>query len=119
MSYIVMVYAPAWFQIRRENNFIKHIFKKMIIIRLMGEDVQRVVKPVINRNNWFATPGNLMCAMRSSKEKEVRQRVVIMLLKNRKKPPKKPRKKVLQGMRQLQVPQLQWDADHWSKIMTY
>ena len=110
MSYIVKVYSPAWFQIRRENNFIKgpeHLFKKMIIVRQMGEDVQRVVKPVNNRNAWFATPGNLMCAMLSAEEEEVRQRVVTMLLKNIKKPPKKPRKKVLQGMRQLQVPQLQ------------
>ena len=72
---------------------------------------------MINKNAWFATQGNLMCAMLSAEEEEVRQRVVTMLLKNIKKPPKKPRKKVLQGMRQLQVLQLQWDADHWSKII--
>ena len=57
--------------------------------------------------------------MLSSKEKEVRQEIVRRLLANRKKPSKKPRKKILQGMRQLEVPELQWNAIHWSKIIDW
>ena len=58
VSYILKVYAPAWFLIRKENNFVmgpEHIFKKMEVVRQLGEEVQQIVKPVIQRNAWFAT----------------------------------------------------------------
>jgi hypothetical protein len=92
------VYAPIWLEIRKNNNLVlgqKQIFKKMQFVKMQEEEVQTVVKLVIQRNSWFAEPGIMICTILASEEREVREDMVGKLLKARKKPFKKYRKMFL------------------------
>lgn len=119
---ISQVYAPMWFTIRKQNNFIhgpKLLHQTMVLLLKQDQWVLDMAKPVIQRNAFFAEPGMIACAMLASSELEVRSKIVNLIRNNRKKKPRKLRMKVLQGIRKFCTPKLQWDAKHWSDMISW
>ena len=107
-----------WFRIRRENNFVKGpelIFVKMQFVMEQPEEIQEIVKPVIQRNSWFAESGIMLCSLLSSDDSGIRDLGVKLITKAREKK-QKVKQKVLQGIRKLHVPQLNWEAQTWEDI---
>ena len=78
-----------------------------------------VVKPVVQRNAFYAEPGVMVCAMLESEEESVRRLAVNIIRTHRESPTKISKMKVLQGIRRHTVPTLRWDATSWDQIIDW
>ena len=113
VTYIVQVYCPAWFMIKSHWKFTNgpsHLFTLMNLINTLSKKVQKVVKPVVQRNAFYAEPGVMVCAMLESENEEVRRVAVNLIRKTREKPNKVSRSK---------VPLLSWNADRCDRIIDW
>ena len=122
ITYIVQVYAPVWFSIKSNSKFTSGpsiMFKLMTLIKTQPQDTQRVVKPVVQRNGYFAHPSTMLCSMLESDDMCVRNKAVKLIKQARENPPKKERKKCLQGLRKFFIPPLQWQAKKWWDIIDW
>ena len=120
--YIVQVYSPVWFKIKKDSKFVNgpsNIFSLLQLVKLQPEEVKTIVKPVIQNNAYFAESGILLCAMLESSSESVRQAAVKKIREIRENPPKKPRARVLTGIRKHIIPELQWEADSWDSIIDW
>ena len=122
VKYIVQVYTVVWFVIKADSKFTSgpaHLFLLMTLIQTQSVDTQSVVKPVVQRNAYFAHTSTLLCSMLESSDMRVRNKAVKIIKKGRLNPPKRPRMKALQGIRKFQIPQLQWQAKKWFEIIDW
>ena len=122
VKYIQQVYSPTWFLVKSQKKFTvgpSHLFNMMKLIKTQSADVQRIAKPVVQRNAYFAEPGVMLCAMLESESGNVRSSAVKMIKKGREKPPKPSRMKLLRGVRKHENPALQWSAGSWDKIIDW
>ena len=78
-----------------------------------------MAKPVVQRNAFMAEPGIMLCAMLESSSSSIRAKAVETIKNLRAKPQKKPRKKILRGIRSLQVKQLDWEAFSWIDMINW
>ena len=115
--------APAsWFAIKKARKFTSGpalLYHQMTLIKTQTEDVQEMAKPAVQRNAFMAEPGIMLCAMLESSSRSIRSKAVETIKKLRSKPPKKPRKKILRGIRSLQVKELNWEAFSWIDIINW
>ena len=58
----------------------------------------------------------MLCAMLSSEERVIRERGLEVLMKARSNP-HLPKLKLLRGIRKLQIPKINWDAESWDKVV--
>ena len=119
-KYVVQVYAPSWFNIRKNNNFVQGpalLYQKIQLIKSQSAEVQDMALKVVHRNGWFAEQGTFLCSMLSSTEDHVRLKAVQLILKAKKQPPKKPKLKILHGLRKLIVPEFNLNAEQWSDLI--
>ena len=66
VNYIMAVYAPVWFSIKRQPSVIhgaQHLFALITKSRSMTEEHRNIVEKVIQNNAYFAHPENLLLAM--------------------------------------------------------
>ena len=122
VCWIMQVYAPLWFLLKKKNKFIygpPAIFTAIQLINQQPDSVRLVVKPVVQHNAWFAEVGIMLCAMLASENKRVREKAVHSILKRRGKPLKKPRKMLLRGIRKIEATPLQWEAKTWDQIIDW
>ena len=78
-----------------------------------------MAKVAVQRNAFMAEPGIMLCAMLESSSTSIRCKAVKIIKDLRSHPPKKPRKKILRGIRSLQVRPLDWDAFSWIDIIDW
>ena len=122
VTYIVQVYCPVWFLMKSRWKFTSgpfHLFTMMKLIKTQSKEVQEVVKPVVQRNAFYAEPGVMVCAMLESEDESVRRFAVNIIREHREKPLKISKSKVLQGIRKHMIPALRWDALSWDKIIDW
>ena len=65
-NYVMFVYAPMWFDIKRNPHFSNgaiNVFKMISRTRVLNEEARSIVEPVIQRNAFFAHPENLLMSM--------------------------------------------------------
>lgn len=121
-KFIVQVYAPSWFTIKSHSKFTagpSNLFHQMKLLQTQSQEVQAVVKCVIQRNGYFSEPGVMVCCMLESQEESVRRKAVDIVKKTRAKPPKAPRARVLKGIRKFVIPPLQWTAEVWWEMIDW
>ena len=122
VTYIVQVYCPVWFQVKSKWKFTNgpaHLFSLMRLINTQSKEIQKVVKPVVQRNAFFAEPGVMVCAMLESEQESVRRVAVNLIRETRNNPNKISKEKVLQGVRKHEVPLLRWNVKAWHKIIDW
>ena len=122
VRFILQVYGPCWFAIKKAKKFTSGpalLFHQMTLIKTQTEDVQEMAKPVVQRNAFMAEPGIMLCAMLESSSSSIRAKAVETIKNLRAKPQKKPRKKILRGIRSLQVKQLDWEAFSWIDMINW
>ena len=91
VTYIMQVYAPMWFILKKASSFTDApfaLFTWMKLVERQPESVQLVVKPVVQHNAWPAEPGYMLCAMLSSQDSSARIKAVDIIKTLRKKPAK-------------------------------
>ena len=122
VRFILQVYGSCWFAIKKAKKFTSGpalLFHQMTLIKTQTEDVQEMAKPAVQRNAFMAEPGIMLCAMLESNSSSIRSKAVETIKNLRSKPPKKPRKKILRGIRSLQVKKLDWEAFSWIDIIDW
>ena len=80
---IVHFYAPSWFQIKTHPRCVdgpKNMLKMVQFSRKLGQDLQKVVQKVIQRNGYFAHPEAILLAMLADEETEMRKQAVNTIL---------------------------------------
>ena len=71
VTFIQQVYSPRWFHIKSHPKFTSshsNLHYQMELVVNQPEEVQQIVKPVIQRNAYFAEPSLLLCSMLESEE---------------------------------------------------
>ena len=70
---------PSWFHIKSHPKFTSshsNLHYQMELVMNQPEEVQQIVKPVIQRNVYFAEPSGLLYSMLESDDKALRQQAV-------------------------------------------
>ena len=89
VQYIMNVYIPVWFSVKKHNNFTEgasHFFKLLNFSRNLTKRAKRVrdvVNKVLQRNAFFAHPENILIAMLFDDEEHVRELEWRQVLKTR------------------------------------
>lgn len=76
VSFIMKVYAPMWFNIKRYwqvKHGPQHIFNMINLFKQQDLRVQKIVFPVLQRNAFFAHPENILLSMISDSRPHIRK----------------------------------------------
>lgn len=85
-TFVVTVYAPSWFRIRREGtlkNASKILWHTMIALRTIPKQLKKVAQNVLQDNAFHAHHENILVAMIHDERKEVRQQAARRILQAR------------------------------------
>ena len=122
VDFIQKMYAPSWFWIKSHGKFTSspsNLHYQMELVMNQPEVVQSIVKPVVQRNAFFADPALLLCSMLESEDDILRRKAVTIIQQIRSKPQKPPRARVLKGIRKHVNPILQWGSRNWWEIIEW
>ena len=75
VTFIVRVYAPTWFNIKRKpfrKDGARHLFIMIKNSRYQTDELKAMVDPVIQRNSYFAHPENLLLSMMTDDRPDIR-----------------------------------------------
>lgn len=76
VKFILKVYAPSWFRIKMNGSVkdgSKHLFQFIKSSRYLEKKYLDIIDPVIQRNAFFAHPENILLAMLTDKDADIRQ----------------------------------------------
>ena len=76
VHYVMTVYVPMWFLVKQNSSYdigLKHVFISIELTRRLGEEVTKVVYPVIQRNAYFAHPENILVSMINDDDRDIRE----------------------------------------------
>ena len=111
-TYIVKVYAPIWFSIKTHSSCkdgSRHLFKLIELTRYLPTTLKAVIDPVIQRNSYFAHPENLLLAMITDPQPQIRELAARRILKARSVTSKK--------LRLFQLPKLNFNASKYYDLL--
>ena len=112
VMYIVKVYAPVWFAIKRSPSCIngpRHYHDLIKRSRYLPDSLKAIVDPVIKRNGYFAHSENLVLAMIGDPRASVRKSAVDYIASSR--------SQVCDGVRTFAVPNINLDADDYTSLI--
>ena len=112
--YIQQVYAPMWFLVKSNPGFSKgaaHLFQLMQMLKQQPQEVQDIVKKVVQRNAYFAHGENILAAMLTDPDRAVRELAVTRILA--------ARKQNVRQLRVFRVPCLNWRAEHFTDMISW
>ena len=81
-------------------------------ILTQDRDVICIVQPAVQRNAYFALPDNILGAMLRDEDAKVRQKAIEMITEIRSDKPDN-------FCSDRAIPDLKWDADHYSEIIKW
>ena len=116
VKFICQVYGPSWFEIKRRVYFQQgpsNLFNQMVRITKQPVKVQDVVKPVIERNAYFALPDNLLAGMLLDRDEDVRNKAVCKIIKLRERVNNEDCERDIDR----QLPELNWQAAHYHEMI--
>ena len=76
IKYIVEVYVPTWFQVKRDESITSGAINYYSLLRRiisLTSDVKDIVEPVLSRNAYFAHHESILLAMVSDDETNIRR----------------------------------------------
>lgn len=85
-EYVVKVYAPIWFYIKLKPSCVdgaKHLWRLIMFSRYLCDEYLKIIDPVIQRNNYYAHPENMLLCMLTDERKHIRELALRRLLKAR------------------------------------
>lgn len=113
-EYVVKVYAPVWFSIKKDSSFKhgpNHVYQLIEYSRCLSSDVKRIIDPVIQRNSFFAHPENLLLAMLYDNRPHIKELGLRRIIATRKN--SKP------GLRIFKVPKLNFEARYYTDMIVW
>lgn len=115
-SYVVNVYAPTYFLIKRNELAVDGPKNLFFLIersnRIADEEVKSIVQTCIQRNAFFAHSENLLLAQLCSKTRSERWNAVHKILEIRETTPSN-------GIRRFKVPTINFNAKNWTNMIEW
>ena len=112
--FIIRVYAPTWFDIKRNSSCkdgVKHLYDTITRSRYLSHDLKSVVDSVIQRNGYFAHPENVLLSMLTNDRKHISELAMRRIIRSRSEP--------MQGIRVFNIPPLNFNATHYIGIIDW
>lgn len=113
-TYVMKVYGPMWFTIKCNPSCIngaKHLWQTISLSRYLNPDLKKIVDSVIQRNGYFGHPENVLVAMLGDDMESIRELAYQQI--------SKARSENAPGLRTFKVPALNFDAEDYTKIITW
>ena len=82
VQFVVWHYVPMWFHIRQNGSCDQgpqNLFRSVALLRELPQRSQTVVRPVIQRNGFWAHSDQLLLAMAADRNRAVRERAVSLI----------------------------------------
>ncbi|XP_043238696.1 uncharacterized protein LOC122390101 [Amphibalanus amphitrite] len=79
VQYVVRHYVPMWFTIHQNSSCdqgSRNLFRSVVLLRDLPQRSQAVIRPVIQRNGYWAHSEQLLLAMVTDSERAVREKAV-------------------------------------------
>lgn len=116
VSYVVNVYAPTWFRIKKYELAINGPENLLFLIKkcklITNEKAKSIVHKCISRNAFFAHSENVLLSQLASKEKPERVDAVQKILELRNRPPSN-------RIRRFRVPKINFEARSFTEMAAY
>ena len=83
VNYLLKVYVPQWFSIRKKKSLdygSKHLFEAIRLTRYLPEEYLKIVNRSISINAFFAFPENIILSMMTDERLTVRQNALEKIL---------------------------------------
>ncbi|GBO16977.1 hypothetical protein AVEN_138197-1 [Araneus ventricosus] len=87
VSFFLKSHMPVWFHIKKSKYFTnatEHVFEVIKSLRFLTENLLKVIDPVIQRNEFFALPENLLLSVIVDKMDHIRELGFRRIIKARK-----------------------------------
>ncbi|GBN38421.1 hypothetical protein AVEN_69397-1 [Araneus ventricosus] len=114
VSFIPKSYMHAWFHIKKSKYFTngpEHVFEVIKSSRFLPENLLKVIDPVIQRNAFFAHPGNVLLSMIVDKKDLVRELDFRRIIKARNLSSKR------KSIRSFQPPKMNFPATYYIQMI--
>ena len=115
VKFIQQVYSSSWFHIKSHGKLTSspsNLHHQMELVVNQPEEVKQIVKPVSQRNPYFAEQ-SLLCSMLENEDPALRQKAVRKIHQIRANPPKPVRARIGKGTKKQVNPTLQWGSRDW------
>lgn len=112
--FIVKVYAPLWFLIKTKpscKDGARHLWKTVSLSRYLPQKLKKVVDPVIQRNGYFAHPENLLLAVITDENPNMRELGIRRFLKSR--------QSKATRIRKFEIPKLNFQASNYIDLINW
>lgn len=116
VRFIMTVYAPIWFKIKKNSSFTegaKHFFEMMRLSQTMPQRSKTIANKVLRRNSFFAHPENILISMLHDDEQHIRELGWRRILKARSKQP--PAGEI----RAFAMPELLYDSQNYYEMINW
>lgn len=116
VTFIMKVYAPMWFSIKRKplcTDGPQHIWKMIHLSEYLEKNLKDIIYPVIQRNSFFAHPENILLAMIVDERPHVRQLAYRRIMASRKSVSS------YAGVRKFAVPKINFSAKEYFELIEW
>ena len=114
-EFTMKVYAPMWFRIKCNSSVVngaKHLHETIQKTRCIPSEIQEIVLPIIQRNEYFSQSENILLAMVNDENMIFRELELRRVLRSR---------KLCEGpltkIRAFKVPKINFDADIYYEMI--
>lgn len=83
-DFVVKIYAPMWFLIKRNHNVLNgpsHVCKYVELSRHLPPNLKKIVNNSIQRNAYFAHRENILLTMLVDNQESVREKAVALIMR--------------------------------------
>ena len=103
-----------WFTVKRHptcKDGTRNLFRSVELLRSLAPSVQNIVRPVIQRNAYWAHPEAILLGMLSDPDPKVRREAVSKIVQCS--------AEASDELRQYQLPKINFDAVHYSQLIDW
>ena len=115
VKFIMQVYIPSWFQIKRCNSIIngpKNMHSMILRCQGQEEDVKNIIKPVIQRNAYFLHSENILLCMVHDEDNTMKELGWRKILKSR-------QNKQRIAVRSFKSPDINFEAENYHGLIDW
>ena len=112
VNFIVTNYALNWFDIKCHSDIFsgpKLFHRSIVRLRNVAQDNQEILRPVLQRNSYFAHPENIVLSMLSDTCQEIRTEAINLIKMSRDKRP--------ELIREFRTPTISFSSESWTKMV--
>ena len=113
VQFIVGHYTPVWFRIRKNRSCsagASNLYRSVELLRELPVDVQHTVRPVIQRNAFWAHPEQMLLGNVTDPDQSVRERAVSLI--------RTARQQETADVRGFSLPTVQFTASSYTDLIT-